>query len=282
MNSRKKFGRSMNKVALVTGASSGIGREIAQLLAEHGLRVFGTVRSVRPVDAISGVELVRMDVTDQSSVAKAVQSVLERAREVHVLVNNAGYSLAGGLEETSIEEAQQQFDTNFFGALRVTQAILPAMRRQGYGRIVNISSMLGLLPGPYRGIYTASKHALEGYTETLDHEVRQFGIRAVLIEPAFTKTDIGKNEKSVLSSLDAYANERNRVDRVIQQRIAHGEEPRAVAEVTYRAVTASSPRIHYPVGEGVMLNRLRRFVPPRLFDSVFRKQFQLDKTKKRK
>ena len=271
-----------NKVALVTGVSSGIGREIAQLLAERGLRVFGTVRNRQPSDAMAEVELVRMDVTDESSVAKAVQSVLDQAGEVDVLVNNAGYSLAGGLEETSIEEAQQQFDTNFFGALRVTKAVLPAMRRQGYGRIVNISSMLGLLPGPYRGIYAASKHALEGYTETLDHEVRQFGIRAVLIEPVFTKTNIGRNEKSVLTSLDAYAGERKRVEQVIQQRIAHGEEPRAVAEVAYRALNASSPRIHYPVGEGVMLNRLRRFVPPSLFDSVFRSQFHLDKTKKRK
>jgi short-subunit dehydrogenase len=152
------------------------------------------------------------------------------------------------------------------------------MRRHGYGRIVNISSMLGLLPGPYRGIYAASKHALEGYTETLDHEVREFGIRAVLVEPVFTKTDISRKEKSVLAALDAYADQRKRVEQPIQQRIAHGEEPRAVAEVVYRALNAASPRLHYPVGEGVMLNRLRRFVPPRMFDSVFRKQFQLDKT----
>jgi len=265
-----------NKVALVTGVSSGVGRETAQLLAERGARVFGTVRDHQTGDAIAGVELVRMDVTNESSVAKAVQSVLQQAGEVHMLVNNAGYSLAGGLEETSIQEAQQQFDTNFFGALRVTQAVLPAMRRQGYGRIVNISSMLGLLPGPYRGIYAASKHALEGYTETLDHEVRQFGIRAVLIEPVFTKTNIGRNEKSVLTTLDAYADQRKRVEEVIQQRIAHGDEPRAVAEVVYRALTAAPPRLHYPVGEGVMLSRLRRFVPPRMFDSVFRRQFQLD------
>ena len=269
-----------NKVALVTGVSSGIGQETAQLLAERGARVFGTVRDHRPSDAIAGVELVRMDVTNESSVAKAVQAVLEQAGEIHVLVNNAGYALAGGLEETSIQEAQQQFDTNFFGALRVTQAVLPSMRRQGYGRIVNISSMVGLLPHPYRGIYAASKHALEGYTETLDHEVRQFGIRAVLIEPVFTKTNVSRNEKSTLISLDAYADQRKRVEEVIQQRIAHGDEPRAVAEVVYRALTTASPRLHYPVGEGIMLSRLRRFVPPRLFDRVFRRQFQLDEPSK--
>jgi NAD(P)-dependent dehydrogenase (short-subunit alcohol dehydrogenase family) len=174
-----------------------------------------------------------MDVTNESSVAKGVQSVLEQTGEIHVLVNNAGYVLTGGLEETSTQEAQQQFDTNFFGVLRVTQAVLPSMRRQRHGRIVNISSMNGLLPAPYRGIYAASKHALEGYTETLDHEVRQFGIRAVLIEPVFTKTQISRNEKSTLVTLGAYADQRERVEEVIQQSTAHGDEPRAVAEVIY-------------------------------------------------
>ena len=265
-----------NQIALVTGVSSGIGQETAQLLAERGARVFGTVRDHRPPNAIAGIELVRMDVTNELSVAKAVQSVLEQAGEIDVLVNNAGYALAGGLEETSIQEAQQQFDTNFFGVLRVTQAVLPSMRREGYGRIVNISSMVGLLPHPYRGIYAASKHALTGYTETLDHEVRQFGIRALLIEPVFTKTNVSRNEKSTRITLDAYADQRKRVEEVIQQRIAHGDEPRAVAEVVYRALITASPRLHYPVGDGIMLSRLRRFVPPRLFDRVFRKQFQLD------
>jgi NAD(P)-dependent dehydrogenase (short-subunit alcohol dehydrogenase family) len=265
-----------NKVGLVTGVSSGIGQETAQLLAERGARVFGTVRDRQPPKAIAGVELVRMDVTNESSVAKGVQSVLEQAGQIHVLVNNAGYVLAGGLEETSIQEAQQQFDTNFFGTLRVTQAVLPWMRRQGSGRIVNISSMNGLFPAPYRGIYAASKHALEGYTETLDHEVRQFGIRAVLIEPMFTKTDISRNEKSTLITLDAYADQRKRVEEVIQQSIADGDEPRVVAEAVHRALTTASPRLHYPVGEGIMLSRLRRFVPPSLFDRVFRRRFQLD------
>ena len=136
-----------NKVALVTGVSSGIGREIAQLLAERGARVFGTVRDHRSTASVAWVELIHMDVTNDGSVAEAVQSLLLRAGEIHALVNNAGYALLGGLEETSLSEAQQQFDTNFFGVLRVTQAVLPSMRRLGYGRIVNISSILGLLRG---------------------------------------------------------------------------------------------------------------------------------------
>ena len=135
-----------NTVALVTGASSGIGRETAQLLAEHDARTFGTVRDLRRASLIDRVELIEMNVNDDGSVREAVRSVLEKAGKIDVLINNAGDSLAGGLEETSVEEARQLFETNFFGVLRVTQAVPPSMRRNGYGRIVNISSMLGLCP----------------------------------------------------------------------------------------------------------------------------------------
>jgi NAD(P)-dependent dehydrogenase (short-subunit alcohol dehydrogenase family) len=265
-----------NTVALVTGVSSGIGRETAQLLAEHDARVFGTVRDLRRASPIARVELIAMDVNDDGSVSEAVRSVLEKAGKIDMLINNAGYSLAGGLEETSVEEARQLFETNFFGVLRVTQAVLPSMRRHGYGRIVNISSMLGLLPGPYRGIYAASKHALEGYTETLDHEVRAFGIRAVLVEPVYTKTKITKNEKSVQAAIPAYADQKQRVTEIIEQETANGDDPYDVAEVVYDAASAKSPRLRYPVGEGVMFSRLRRFVPSRIFESIFRKRFQLD------
>src|SRR2546429_6978765 len=265
-----------NTVALVTGASSGIGRETAKLLAEHDARTFGTVRDLRRASLIDRVELIDMDVNDDGSVREAVRSVLEKAGKIDVLINNAGYSLAGGLEETSVEEAHRLFETNFFGVLRVTQAVLPSMRRHGYGRIVNISSMLGVLPGPYRGMYVASKHALEGYTKTLDHEVRAFGIRATLVEPVYTKTKITTNEKTVQATIPAYAEQKQRVTEIIEKEIANGDDPHAVAEVVYNAVTAKSPRLHYPVGEGVMLSRLNRFVPARMFDKQFRKRFQLD------
>src|SRR6266516_5697626 len=142
-----------NKTTLVTGVSSGIGREIAQLLGQRGARVFGTVRNPQSASPIPGVEIVRMDVTDDSSVNEAVQNIVQKAGPIQYLVNNAGYSFMGALEETSIEEARQQFETNLFGVLRVTNSVMPGMRQQGYGRIVNISSVLGLLPAPYMGIY---------------------------------------------------------------------------------------------------------------------------------
>jgi NAD(P)-dependent dehydrogenase (short-subunit alcohol dehydrogenase family) len=217
-----------------------------------------------------------MDVTDDASVNEAVQSVVQKAGPVQLLVNNAGYSVTGALEETSIEEARQQFDTNFFGVLRVTNAVLPKMRQKGIGRIANISSALGFLPAPFWGMYAASKHALEGYTETLDHEVRRFGVRAVLIEPAYTKTKINGHSKAAKVALEVYAAERRRMTEFAEREVERGDDPRIVAEAVWNALSAKSPRLRYPVGKGVALSRLRRFVPAGMFDRSLRKQFQLD------
>src|SRR5436305_3493737 len=265
-----------NKITLVTGVSSGIGREIAQLLAERGARVFGTVRNPRSASSIHGVELVSMDVTEDASVNAAVQSIVQKAGPIQFLVNNAGYSFMGALEETSVAEARQQCEAHLFGVLRVTNAILPGMRQQGDGRIVNISSVLGFLSAPYMGVYAASKHAVEGYTETLDHEIRRFGVRALLVEPAYTKTNIKGNSKFAKVALEVYADERKRLTDAVQQNIEHGDDPRIVAEAVYQALTAKSPRLRYPVGKGVALSRMRRFVPAAIFDKSFRKQSQLD------
>ena len=264
------------KTTLVTGVSSGIGLEIAQLLAERGARVFGTVRNPQSANFIPGVEIVRMEVTDDSSVKEAIQSIEQKAGPVQFLVNNAGYSFFGALEETSVAEARQQFETNLFGVLRVTNAVLPGMRQMGEGRIVNISSVLGFLPAPYWGMYAASKHAVEGYTETLDHEIRRFGVRALLVEPAYTRTKLSGNTKSAKISLEVYADERKRLTDAAEQNIERGDDPGLVAEAVSKALTAKSPRLHYPVGKGVTLSRLRRFVPARMFDRSLRKQFQLN------
>jgi len=265
------------KVALVTGVSSGIGRAIASLLSERGFRVFGTMRKPSEADRWPGdVGPIRLDVRDEESVRSSLRTVLNQAGRIDALVNNAGYTLVGSLEETSIEEARELFETNFFGVLRMTQAALPFMREQKYGRIVNIGSVLGFLPAPYQGIYSASKHALEGYSESLDHEVRQFGIRVSVIEPGFMRTNISQNGRVAGQSLEAYASQRNGVLDVLRENIAKGEDPARVASAVWEALTSRSPKLRYPAGrEAKLLSFLKRLAPRKLMDRGVRKQFGL-------
>jgi NAD(P)-dependent dehydrogenase (short-subunit alcohol dehydrogenase family) len=268
--------KTTTKTVLITGVSSGIGQATAALLAGRGFQVFGTTRSHDLTPPVPGVTMIRLDVTDDAAVQEGVQSVLKQAGHLDGLINNAGYMLIGGLEETSMAEAREQFDANVFGPLRMINAVLPAMRARRRGRIVNIASVLGFLPGPYMGIYTASKHAIEGLTETLDHEVRQFGVRAVLVEPSFTRSNLGNNGKVAATSIDAYAAPRARAEASIRRAIEGGSHPKAVADVVYEALTAASPRLRYPVGEGVLFKQLRRFVPASMFDKNIRKRYRLD------
>ena len=267
---------SQEKVALVTGVSSGIGQVIATVLSRRGFRVFGTMRRPEGGGPLGAVELVRLDVRDEESVRGCVRTVLGQAGRIDSLVNNAGCTLIGSLEETSIEEAKQIFETNFFGALRVSQAALPVMRKQGYGRIVNIGSMVGFLPAPYQAIYAATKHALEGYSESLDHEVRQFGIRVSVVEPGFTRTNIDRNAQLASQPLVAYAVERHQVVDAVRQNNANGKDPAEVASVVLEALTSRTPRLRYLVGrEARFIAWLRKFAPDSLFDKGLRKQFKL-------
>ncbi|KAJ4852711.1 SDR family NAD(P)-dependent oxidoreductase [Xylella fastidiosa subsp. multiplex] len=171
---------SNSKVVVITGVSSGIGRATALILANK-VQVFGTCAMRKKAQAIPGVVLVEMDIRDDVSVERGIQNIIAQAKRIDVLVNNAGVTLLGATEETSVTEAKTLFDTNLFGMLRTIKAVLPHMRGQRSGRIVNISSVLGFLPRTLHALYSASKHAVEGLSETLDHEVRQFGIRVALV-----------------------------------------------------------------------------------------------------
>jgi NAD(P)-dependent dehydrogenase (short-subunit alcohol dehydrogenase family) len=199
-----------SRVVLTTGASSGIGRATAELLAGRGHRVFGGVRAPATARPLAGVELVPLNVRDEASVKACVEAVRSRAGRIDVLINNAGVNLVGAVEETSIGQAQALFDTNVIGVLRMIQAVLPRMRRQGAGLIINISSILGFLPAPFMGVYASTKHAIERLSEWLDHEVRAFGIRVVLIEPHYTKTNLDANAAQAEGRIDAYAPQRRR------------------------------------------------------------------------
>lgn len=262
-------------VVFVTGVSSGIGRASAELFAQRGCTVFGSVRAVHKASPIPGVELVEMDVRNDDSVARAVQRIIDQAGRIDVLVNNAGGTLLGAVEETSVAEAQALFDTNVFGVLRTSQAVLPHMRAQGAGRIVNVSSVLGFLPAPYMGAYAASKHALEGLSETLDHEVRRFGIRVVLVEPSYTKTQLDLNAPQAAGTIPAYDTDRGRASRAIASSVQKAPAPTAVAQTIVEAALGRWQMRRTPKGEASLLSRLRRFLPAGPVDASLRKTFGL-------
>ena len=264
------------RVAVITGISSGIGRATAAELVQRGFRVFGTVRAGGGTE-VPGVEEVVLDVRDDESVKRGVEQILAKSDRIDVLVNNAGSSILGAIEETDMAQARDLFDVNFFGAVRMTRAVLPGMRAQRSGRIVFVSSVLGFLPAPYMGFYAASKHAIEGYAESLDHEVRGLGIRAILVEPTFMKTRLDSNSAPAAQSIGDYADARARVGARINASVAAGGDPSVVAAVIAEALADEHPRVRYPVGKGAgTLARLRSFLPPRMFDRSFRKQFHLE------
>ena len=259
-------------VALVTGASSGIGLATAKALRNAGFRVFGTSRRAT-AERSDGITMLACDVTDDVSVAKLVERVLAEAGRVDLLVNNAGMGLLGAAEESSTVQAQTLFDVNVFGVLRLTNAVLPAMRHQGQGRIVNVSSMLGLIPAPYSAVYASTKHAIEGYSESLDHELRTFGIRVVLVEPAYTRTAFEENLVRPDRLLNIYDSARAGMNVIMRKAIETGDAPEVVARTIVEAATASVPKRRYAAGKMARrVSLLRRFVPEAVFDKSLRKE----------
>jgi len=266
---------SQPKVIFVTGVSSGIGRAAAEQFSQRGCKVFGSVRKASVAVAIPGVELVEMDVRDTDSVNRTVNDIVTKAGRIDVLVNNAGSTLLGAIEETSVTEAQELFETNVFGVLRTTQAVLPHMRQHRFGRIINVSSVLGFLPAPYMGLYSASKHAVEGMSETLDHEVRNFGIRVILIEPSYTKTNLDRNAPQAANLIAAYDDDRSLASQAIKRNIDKAPEPATVAVTVVDAAFNAWSMRRTPKGEASLLRKLRRFMPAGPVDASLRKSFGL-------
>jgi len=264
-------------IALVTGASSGIGEATAHRLAMAGYKVYGTSRRKAQAGQRS-YEMLALDVTRDESVDAAVMEVMRLDGRIDVLVNNAGFGVApAGAEESSIEQARSIFDTNFFGIVRMTRAVVPHMRRQGGGRIINIGSVLGFLPMPYGALYAATKHAIEGYSESLDHELRTRGIRVSVIEPAYTKTQFDANFLEPDSKLEEYREARAALAERVKEVMAAADEPSVVADVVLEATRAARPRLRYAAGGlAKRLRLLRRFAPARLVDAGIRKDLQLD------
>jgi len=272
---------AVERVVLITGASSGIGRACARYLAERGYRVYGTSRKITgngPVEDGS-VRMIRMDVNDDRSVASGINRVLQDAGQLDVVANNAGFGIAGAIEETSIEEARALFETNLFGLLRVCRAVLPKMRGQGSGTIINISSLAGRIGLPYQGLYSATKFAVEGLTEALRMEVKPFGIKVVLIEPGDFRTGFTANRVHTAASKEdsAYQECFQRTLKVAESDEESGSSPEATARLLHRILQESSPKVRYSTGEASQRAAaiLKGILPSKLFEWGLMKYYKV-------
>ena len=275
-------------VVLITGASSGIGRAVAEHLHQRGCRVYGTSRRApraivedrAAMDAAtSAFRLIPMDVTSDDSVGAAIGVVLAREGRIDVVVNSAGSGIAGSVEDTSIDEARAQFETNFFGVVRVCRAVLPVMRRQGSGCVINVSSIAGRIAVPFQAFYTASKFAVEGFTEALRMEAAPFGVRVALVEPGDFRTGFTASRVIVHAArgTTAYAGRQAAALKVMEADEANGATPEVVGRLVERIVTTGAPRLRYPVGpisERLAL-ALRRLAPARLFEWTIAKYYRV-------
>jgi NAD(P)-dependent dehydrogenase (short-subunit alcohol dehydrogenase family) len=275
---------NVSKAVLITGCSSGIGWATAKRLSEVGWRVYATARNVEKIAPLqeSGCRLLPLDVTDEDSMASAVEEVEREEGVVGALVNNAGYSQPGAVEAVPMEKVRAQFETNVFGLVRMCQLVLPGMRRQGYGRIVNVSSMGGKLTFPGAGHYHASKHAVEAISDALRFEVEGFGVKVSVIEPGLIRTGFAN---AAVGSMDGqeegpYAGFDEAVARATTENYEQGPisrlagEPEAVAEAIEHALSARSPRSRYAVTPSAHLFLgLRRLLPDGVWDATLRTSF---------
>ena len=265
-----------NKTVLITGASSGIGMETAKALLKAGYTVYGAARRVEKMQELVqlGGKTIQMDVTDETSMESGIQSILEKEGSINILVNNAGYGSYGAIEDVPIEEARRQFEVNIFGLARLTQLVLPKMRENQYGKIVNISSMGGKIYSPFGGWYHATKHALEGLSDCLRLETKPFGIDVIIIEPGGIKTpwgNIAAENLKKTSANGAYAEAANQSAEGLAERYS-GEQlspPSLIADTILKAVSAKHPKTRYAVGYGAGISIfLRKILSDQMFDRI--------------
>jgi len=256
--------KTMNekRVAIVTGSSSGIGFEISLMLARNGLTTYATMRDLHKSSMLTSIadkekiplRCVQLDVTDDMSVKQAIETIVNESHNIDILVNNAGYGLSGALEDLLIDEIKLQFDTNFFGLIRATQAVLPIMRNHGSGIIVNISSGLGRFGIATSSAYASSKFAVEGLTESMSYELEPFGIKTILVEPGIIKTNFIKAAVLAQKSKDPnspYFQFMNNMDEGMKKLIENSESPEYVARVVLDAINDSNPKLRYLAGKDV-------------------------------
>ena len=262
----------MKKVALVTGASSGIGKETAKLLIEKGFIVYGAARRIEKMTELknAGVKLLTMDVTDETSMVKGIQEILKAEKRIDLLVNNAGYGSYGALEDVPISEAKYQFEVNIFGLARLCQLVLPTMRSQHSGRIINVSSIGGSFGEPHGSWYHATKFALEGLSDSLRMELKEFGIDVVVIKPGAILTEwnsIARENLIKVSGNTAYKASVHKHAKMLANTDSRGSQPIVVAKTIVKAATTNKPKTRYATGYGAKpLLLLKSTMSDQLFD----------------
>jgi NAD(P)-dependent dehydrogenase (short-subunit alcohol dehydrogenase family) len=260
------------QVALVTGATSGVGKAAAIALTAAGFQVIGTGRNTAHLTAPAGVTYLDLDVTSDESVASAIKQVIDRFGHIDVLVNNAGVGSTGAAEEFSLAQTHDIFDINVYGVMRTTKAVLPHMRARRRGRIINVSSLSGFVPSPFMTLYVATKHAVEGYSQSLDHEVREHGVRVLLVEPGPINTPFAGHAVQADTPMALYAAGRRNYDELIAKNLSNGDDPAVVAKVILAAATDTNPKLRRTAGTTARtINAVHRLTPAPIFDRVIRR-----------
>jgi len=270
------------KIVLVTGASTGLGKATAHYLASKGYRVYGTSRhaSFPPKTADDALPImVRMDVNKTVSVKQAVDFILEKEQRIDIVINNAGWGISGAVEETSMERTKALFETNYFGTQRVCQAVIPTMRAQKSGYVINISSIGGVLGLPFQGLYSATKFAVEGMTEALRMEVRSFGIHVVLIEPGDFRTSFTDHrEKTIHATTDpAYNKMEQSATSIFEHDERNGTDPKTIAHLIEKIISSSNPKLRYRAGSfsQKLVAKMKGVLPDRLVQWILMKYYHL-------
>ena len=260
---------------LITGATSGIGLLMANKLHSYGYKVFGTSRFPDKYRNKVPFELLPLDITSQESILHCVELLFRRIQVLDVLINNAGAFLGGSVEETTIEQAYNQFEINFWGAVKMTKVILPIMREQGAGKIITTGSLIGLIGVPLSSYYAATKHALEGFFKSLRLEVKSFNIKVVVMEPAFFKTNIDASSVYADETIRDYDEIRKRANDFIKNSVAAAPAPDLVADTVLKIIKAENPKFSYPIGKNSKFLPALQFLSPGMFETGFLKKLKL-------
>lgn len=271
-----KHGKSSKKVVLITGASSGIGKSIATYLSKRNFTVYGTSRKAK--NSEEDFYFVQLDVTNEQSIKDAIQFVSERETKIDILINNAGVGITGPIEETPESEIKKAFETNYFGPLNMIKNVLPVMRKQGSGLIINVTSIAGYMGLPYRGIYSATKGALEITAEAYRMEIKQFGIKMTNVAPGDFATNIASGRyHAPVTNGSPYEEVYGNTLALMNEHVDAGQDPELMAREILKIIETPDPNVHYKVGERLqkLSIKLKSLLPDKLYEKMLMKHYKL-------